>query len=279
MPTIAHVGEIETISASSAATSSFVPAHRRCTGGVAGHEPQEGQLGFAARLAAAARVERARGPAHGCASGTASSSGSSRVMRPASSSTIRSTRPGGRSRSCETITSAMSLRRRRPREQRVELGAPVGVEARERLVEHDRARVARRARPRARRAASARRSTRRRAGSANAMRVEADRRERGAARASSSTPPAARTSSSTVGRSSCRRACWNDRPTRPTCSAIGSAVEQRRALARRRGDPARIHASVDLPEPLCPTTTIASPAWTVRSTSVSARFAHGVPRE
>ena len=57
------------------------------------------------------------------------------------------------------------------------------------------------------------------------------------------------------------------------------AVEQRRALARRDAGPRGSTPSVDLPEPLCPTTTIASPAWIVRSTSVSARFAHGVPRE
>ena len=36
IPTIGHVGAIDTISASSAATRIFVPAHRRCTGEVPG---------------------------------------------------------------------------------------------------------------------------------------------------------------------------------------------------------------------------------------------------
>ena len=56
---------------------------------------------------------------------------------------MRSTSPGGRSWSCETITSAMSCWAPQSAEQGVELGPAVGVEPGERFVEHDRARLRR----------------------------------------------------------------------------------------------------------------------------------------
>ena len=80
----------------------------------------------------------------------------------------------------------------------------------------------------------------------------------------------------TVGRSSCRRECWNATPTCPTTRA--AAVDPRAAPRPRsdRAGPASTHASVDLPEPLCPTTSTASPRSIRRFTSASARCAHGV---
>ena len=74
-------------------------------------------------------------------------------------------------------------------------------------------------------------------------------RRRAASAPASSVPDAALTSERTVVRSSCSRACWKDSATRPTQRSSGTPS---RVAVPSVGisRPARIHARVDLPEPL-----------------------------
>ena len=102
----------------------------------------------------------ARRSAHVMASATGSSR-SSRRCRPRSSSTTRSTSPGGRSRSCATMTSAMPCVAADAGEHGFELCASLRVEPGEGLVEEDHAAGAPRAHRRGRPGASGRRSARR----------------------------------------------------------------------------------------------------------------------
>ena len=88
-------------------------------------------------------------------------------------------------------------------------------------------------------------------------------------------PPAA-TSPPTVERSSCSRACWNASADMADAPSSGSPSRCASPSVGRRS-PARIQASVDLPDPLWPSTSRPSPAKRSRSTSASARHAHGVP--
>ncbi len=99
---------------------------------------------------------------------------------------------------------------------------------------------------------------------------------RAAATAWSSGAPAARTSWATVARWSCRRACWNARPTEPTRVETGWPPSRATPRLGRR-TPAMIQASVDLPEPFPPTISTPSRGSIVRSMPARASCAHGVP--
>ena len=74
-----------------------------------------------------------------------------------------------------------------------------------------------------------------------------------ATRSSSSgeNPAAEATSTSTRLRINCSRAAWNDSATAPTCSWVGRP-SSRQVPVVGTVNPAMIHASVDLPEPLPP---------------------------
>ena len=89
-------------------------------------------------------------------------------------------------------------------------------------------------------------------------------------------PAAEATSRSTRLRISCNRAAWNDSATAPTCSCVGRP-SSRQSPVVGTVNPAKIHASVDFPDPLPPWINNPSPWWTVKLTSRSAALAHGVP--
>ena len=179
------------------------------------------------------------------------------ATRPSTSSTSRSTSTAGRSRSCETHTNVRpcSLRRR--------TSAALSSARRDR---RDR-RTARRARAHAgcagdrpREHDPARLSTAQLVDPARAevLRVEPDRAQRlparrGSTRPTRPSPPPPRSGAGAAGvRVGTRR-----RPDRRPL-VIGSP-SRRASPSLGWSRPARIHASVDLPEPLCPTTSTASP--------------------